>query len=552
MPFIFQWRCATSSLDFSPQLTRHSCLQRAIGLVPVIGTPVPPLEIFVFANPLHHWNFCLHAKEASRGDFFSPFRSNAETRFAFQVLRLEKISTVWSERCVMMGTTNWQSEQSGNRLSVWLVLHRTIKQRNSWTSDSESGFLRKAHSGPASSFQIQAKCFLMFSDGKVPPLCFVSSFKSVVVSTGAIPLFEAEMWYILRKVKGSTRVFRRSIAGMLMFTGWRTSHPQNWGVRVRVCADFASFQCDRKARIWTKNFHVSCSKICVTRETYLFNIDALVSFQKVHLVKAFLAVYPILHGLWESAVLYYQLAYIFGKSRWVQSALVCCLFLQHQRPNSWVSQQMCWQQRLSLSASKLFLQGAHTITTVRRCRPENPHSWRHSQCGITRIFERIIPKQRVNWSTHVFDERSLARCSGRFAVQIPHRPVSWVWMKQISLLQFPGEAVSFVEFSCWKCRPGTDQFPVSGSVLSAVLGLVVQQWSASRFVDCVACAWPSASMNSTSLLTSIKKMDHPCKSFYLEHCHVQEQHWIASMKPWLNPKFAGRKLVGRILRVLWE
>ena len=36
---------------------------------------------------------------------------------------------------------------------------------------------------------------------------------------------------------------------------------------------------------------------------------------RVRLVKAYLAVYPVVHALWESVLLYHQLAYIFNKER---------------------------------------------------------------------------------------------------------------------------------------------------------------------------------------------------------------------------------------------
>ena len=38
-------------------------------------------------------------------------------------------------------------------------------------------------------------------------------------------------------------------------------------------------------------------------------------YLRARLVRAFLAVYPVVHSVWESALLYYQLAYIFGKTR---------------------------------------------------------------------------------------------------------------------------------------------------------------------------------------------------------------------------------------------
>jgi len=34
-----------------------------------------------------------------------------------------------------------------------------------------------------------------------------------------------------------------------------------------------------------------------------------------HVYKAFLALYPVLHALWEGAVLYFQLAFMFGRSQ---------------------------------------------------------------------------------------------------------------------------------------------------------------------------------------------------------------------------------------------
>jgi len=42
-----------------------------------------------------------------------------------------------------------------------------------------------------------------------------------------------------------------------------------------------------------------------------------------HLYRAFLAVYPLLHALWEASVLYFQLAFTFARS-WCHSP---CLFL---------------------------------------------------------------------------------------------------------------------------------------------------------------------------------------------------------------------------------
>ena len=72
-------------------------------------------------------------------------------------------------------------------------------------------------------------------------------------------------------------------------------------------------------------FGLNCCLLFVMHFSWLLISCNVGSIQPVHrrLYRAFLAAYPLLHALWEGSVLYFQLAFTFGRSRCHSP----CLFL---------------------------------------------------------------------------------------------------------------------------------------------------------------------------------------------------------------------------------
>ena len=62
-----------------------------------------------------------------------------------------------------------------------------------------------------------------------------------------------------------------------------------------------------------RNWCKKCDALAPYKYMYINNINFQGLNQK--LLRLFLTVYPLLHGIWEAAVFCYQMAYVFGKSR---------------------------------------------------------------------------------------------------------------------------------------------------------------------------------------------------------------------------------------------